>query len=400
MVCRQLMTAAALLLLGLMCVARVGAQAGTASPPDVAKLSANADAARDEGRLDEAVSLYRQVLARRPGWTEGWWSLGTILYDQDSYGPASRAFRRVLVSDPKNGTACLMLALCEYQLNQDDSALAHIRTAKALGVKNDQQLLHVLHYHEGLLLLRKGRYDDATEALRALVDDGVDSDELDTALGLAALLIQAKDAPAPGTPDAQIVSRAGKAERLKLGKQFDDARKGYADLVQEVPTFPNIHYAYGRVLLAAEDSDAAVDQFLQEIRTNPAHVRARVQIAAVRYRVDSPAAIPFAREVVKLQPGYPFGHYLLGLLYLDTQDLSRSIQELETAVRMVPKEAQFQFALGNAYARAGRKEDAARARAAFLRLGGAAQSPPGAMPRAEQPVDLGRAPDPMPRNER
>ena len=35
---------------------------------------------------------------------------------------------------------------------------------------------------------------------------------------------------------------------------------------------------------------------------------------------------------------------------------------------MVPDEAQFQFALGNAYARAGRKKEAARARAAFIRL--------------------------------
>jgi predicted Zn-dependent protease len=74
---------------------------------------------------------------------------------------------------------------------------------------------------------------------------------------------------------------------------------------------------------------------------------------------------------VTLQPAYPFGHYLLGLLYLDTNEAQRAIPELETAARMVPTEPQFQFSLGSAYARAGRQKDAARARAAFTRLGGA-----------------------------
>jgi hypothetical protein len=37
-------------------------------------------------------------------------------------------------------------------------------------------------------------------------------------------------------------------------------------------------------------------------------------------------------------------------------------------VRMVPTEAQFYFALGTAYAKAGRKADAARVRATFRKL--------------------------------
>jgi predicted Zn-dependent protease len=131
---------------------------------------------------------------------------------------------------------------------------------------------------------------------------------------------------------------------------------------------PNLRYAYGRFLLGAEDLDGAVAQFLAEIENQPGHVRARMLIASARYRIDSAAGIPFAREVVKLQPRYPFGHYLLGLLYFDVGDIARAMPALEEAARLVPQEPQFQFALGNAYARAGRKEDAARARAAFVRL--------------------------------
>jgi cytochrome c-type biogenesis protein CcmH/NrfG len=61
---------------------------------DFATLSAQADAARDAEQLDQAVTLYRKALALRPAWKEGWWSVGTILYDQNSYSSAAHAFRR------------------------------------------------------------------------------------------------------------------------------------------------------------------------------------------------------------------------------------------------------------------------------------------------------------------
>jgi predicted Zn-dependent protease len=383
---------AAVCFLGLTGGLQARSQERQVPPLSFASLSAQADAARDGGRLDEAASLYRKALAKRPTWQEGWWSLATILYDQDSYSPAARAFRRLLSYDPRNGTAHLMLALCEYQLDRNESALEHLRTAKRLGVKRDQQLVRVLHYHEAMLLLRQGRFEDAIDALKVLVDDGVDSRELEVALGLRALLIRPKNAPADSAPEQQIVLRVGQAERNSLAKQWDQARNGYNDLVKEFPGFPNLHYAFGSFLLATGDSDAAIEQFREEIKYSPRHVRARMQIAAAYYRVDSPAGIPFAQEVVKLEPEYPFGHYLLGLLYLDTRDLGRAIQELETAARMVPTEPQFQYSLGSAYARAGRPKDAAAARAAFARLGGT--HPPGSSEGSEPPrLDLDHQPD-------
>jgi tetratricopeptide (TPR) repeat protein len=337
---------------------------------DFTTLSSRADAAREAGRLDEAVSLYRKALAIRATWKEGWWALGTILYEQDAHEDAARAFRRLISVDPKNGTAHLMLALCEYQLDEDgsDSALANIQRAKALGVQTEGGLPNVLTYHEGMLLLRAGRYERALETLKPLVSAGVEDENLELAIGMGVLLLQPKEAPSKDSSARAIVMRAGRAERRHMAKEFAAAKSEYAALVQEAPTVPNVHYAYGRFLLATEDLESGIQEFLKEIETHPDHVRARVQIAATRYRLDSPAGLPFARDVVKLAPDYPFGHYLLGLLYFDTGDLAHAIPELETAARMVPGEAQFHFALGNAYARAGRAEEAARARAAFTRL--------------------------------
>jgi tetratricopeptide (TPR) repeat protein len=335
---------------------------------DFTTFSTRAEAAREAGRLDEAVSWYRKALALRSAWKEGWWALGTVLYEQDAHRDASRAFRRLVSLDPNNGTAHLMLALCQYQLDEDASALTNIQAAKTLGVQTDGGLPQVLIYHEGMLLLRAGRYERALEALQPLVSAGVEDENLELALGMGVLLMRPNDAPREGSPARAALARAGRAERHHMAKAFAEARRDYLALVHDAPTLPNVHYAYGRFLLATEDLDSGIREFLKEIEAHPEHVRARMQVAAARYRVDSAAGLPFARQVVTLAPDYPFGHYLLGLLYFDTGDVAHAIPELETAARMLPNEAQFQFALGNAYARAGREQEAARARAAFMRL--------------------------------
>ena len=338
------------------------------SAPDFTTLSARADAARESGRLNDAVPLYRKALAILPTWKEGWWSLGTILYEEDAHKEAAQAFQRLVSLDPKNGTAHLMLALCEYQLDADDRALANIQIAKKLGVQADSGLPNILTYHEGMLLLRAGRYERALDTLKPLASAGVEDENLEFAIGMGVLLVRPNDAPARDSSTGAIVRRAGRAERHHMAKEFAAAKREYVALVQQAGTLLNVHYAYGRFLLATEDLESGIQEFLKEIEAHPDHVRARVQIAAARYRLDSAAGLPFAHDVVKLAPDYPFGHYLLGLLYFDTGDIAQAIPELETAAKMLPNEAQFHFALGNAYARAGRADEAARARAAFTRL--------------------------------
>ena len=222
-----------------------------------------------------------------------------------------------------------MLALCQYQLDEDASALANIQTAKRLGVQTDGGLPQVLTYHEGMLLLRAGRYERALETLQPLASAGVEDENLELALGMGVLLLHPNEVPAKESPARAVVMRAGRAERHYMAKAFAAARRDYAALVAEAPTRPNVHYAYGRFLLATEDLDSGIQEFLKEIEAHPEHVRARMQVAAARYRVDSAAGLPFAQDVVRLAPDYPFGHYLLGLLYFDTGDIARAIPALE-----------------------------------------------------------------------
>lgn len=343
--------------------------------PQPQKPSANFDSlakqaaeARDSDQLDHAAALYKQALALRPQWAEGWWSLGTLEYDRNNYAAAARAFQRLLVLAPKNGTAHAMLGLCEFELGQDDNALKHIDEAQALGVTNDTQLRRVVVYHQGLLLLRKDKFEGVRDSLGQLCAQALQDNSITQAMGMAALRIGGKNPPPENSPGATVVQRVGHAACTAAAKKYDEARPEFAALVAEFPDYPNIHFAYGRFLAEVNDVPAAVEQFKLEIKNNPADITSRLQIAATLYKVDSAAALPYAQEAVKLDPHSAFAYYLLGLLLLDTDDYQKAIPDLEIAAKAFPHDAKVFFALGSAYSRAGRKEEAARARATFQRL--------------------------------
>jgi predicted Zn-dependent protease len=229
-------------------------------------------------------------------------------------------------------------------------------------------------YHEGLLLRRKGRFESAQETLEKLCLLGGEGDEAANALGMTMLRMTDKKPPPVASVDAEIVLRIGRAQCLVGQRKYDEARPDFDALVKERSDYPNIHYAYGLFLLEVRDLNAGIEQLKEEIRRNPGHVYARLRIAAAQYKNDSSAGIPYAQEVVKLRPDLPFAHYLLGLLLLDADQSAQAIPELELAERTYSQDAKLYFALGSAYARVGRKQDAARARAAFARLNARAQS--------------------------
>src|ERR1700731_2684152 len=86
--------------------------------PTFQQLASKADAARDAHHMDEAVGLYRKALKLKPSWEDGWWSLGSITYDEDKYAECALAFRRLAVLKPDLAAAWTMAGLCEYKLRK------------------------------------------------------------------------------------------------------------------------------------------------------------------------------------------------------------------------------------------------------------------------------------------
>jgi len=356
------------------------------------QLSESARKANDENRLDDAVRLYTKALALRPSWAEGWWSLGTIYYDRDAFAKAATDFQKLTALQPQNGTGFAMLGLSEFELGRDELSLKHIQKGKNLGLQTNPDLWHVVLFHEGVLLQRKGSFQAAQDTLEELCLQTGSSDKVANVLGMAMLRVNAKDPPPQGSTDAAVILGIGRAECLAGQKKYDEAKPAFEGIASQNPEFPNIHYAFGLFLIELRDIAGAVEQFKEEINNHPDDVVARLRIAAVDYKVNSAEAIPFAEEAVNLDPQQPFTHYLLGLLLLDVDDFTSAIPELEVAQKGLPREPKIYFALGSAYSRAGRRQEAAQARATFARLTEEQKKAAG----AEQPEPRSSGPEQIP----
>jgi tetratricopeptide (TPR) repeat protein len=341
------------------------ARAQSAAP---GTLGQRAEAARDAGETGAAINLYREALDAAPDWAAGWWQLGTLLYERDDYAGAAAAFGRATSLNPSAGTAWVMLGLCEFNLRRFDAALEHIRKGRELGTSDDPQFRQVMLFHEAELLLEKGEFERGQEMLDALAAEGVEDAAVVVRLGLAVLRIRPSELPQMDAAAIRMVQHAGRAEHLAARRQIDDARLEYERLGRDFPSTRNVHYAAGRFFMTARQPEEAVAAFLREIETSPDHVPARLGIAAIKAVTEPAVALEHAEAAVRLNPGIPLGHYLLGKLLVDTPQIDRAIAELETAERAVQGDPGIYYALARAYTRAGRTADAERARAMLTRL--------------------------------
>jgi tetratricopeptide (TPR) repeat protein len=348
--------------------------AGAQSRPAKAAVGASFDRvarraaqAREAGRLDEAIKAYRQALRLRPRWDEGWWYLATTLYEQEQDQAARDAFTRFLVLKPETGAAFALRGICEFRLQRYDRAIADLHKAHTLGLGANAELRRAVWYHTAILLLRQGQFDLAVEPLTRLARSDQESASLLAAVGLLVLRLPYLPAEIPDDR-RDLVMEAGRAGFSWLARASGDAKERFAALVERYPEVPYVHYAYG-VFLLQSDGDAALAAFRREIAINPNTVYPYLEIAFELLRRGEPAAARVSAEkAVLIAPQDSAARNALGRALVELGELDGGIQELQIAVKLAPESPEMHFALANAYARAGRNEDAAREREIFQKL--------------------------------
>jgi tetratricopeptide (TPR) repeat protein len=330
-------------------------------------LAARATAAREAERLNEALTLYRDALALRPEWNEGRWYLATLLYELDHFAGAKAAFADVLQREPAHAGALGLKGLCEFELRQYEAALADLLQARSMGVAQTTGIATVVNYHAAILLTRLGEFEVANQMLADFVADATDTAQVIEAFGLNVLRMPVL--PSELTASArELVQLAGRAGYAMAGRHVDVARAALDELVTRYPKTPQVHYARA-VFSLTENPEGALDEFRRELEISPTHVPARLQMAfEYLKRGQADQALPVAVEAARLAPDYFAARLALGQVLLELNEVPRATAELEAATTLAPGSPQAYFMLARAYARAGRQEDAARARAEFTRL--------------------------------
>jgi tetratricopeptide (TPR) repeat protein len=343
------------------------ARTATAVAPAFDGVAAAAAAAREAGRLDEAVGLYRKGLALRPAWDEGRWYLGSSLYELERYAEARDAFAALVARQPAHAGAVGMQGLCEFALGRHEAALRTLLKARGLGVARNREIAQVVAYHAGILLTRFEEFEIGYAVLTELSGDNVESPKVIDALGLNMLRMPILPDAIP--PDKKpMVQLAGRAGFAMGGRRLADAGRLLDELVATYPKAPNVHYARG-VLRTTEAPERAIEDFLAELAVSPDHIPARLQLVFEYVkRGEAEKARPYAEDALRLAPKHFAVHLAMGQVRFETGDVAKAIASFERGAKLAPGSPQAHFLLARAYGRAGRTADAERARAEFQRL--------------------------------
>jgi tetratricopeptide (TPR) repeat protein len=339
----------------------------TAPGGDTDSLVEQADAARQAGRLDEAERLYREVLKQRPKWATGYAHIGTMAYEQDRFQDCREAFGRFVELDAAAGPAWSFKGLCEFGLQDYASSRASLDRALAVGGLPEATLLPVVLYHQALLRIRAGEFEAALPALTELAAARPETAELRAACGL--LLLRRALLPAAVPPaERQLVDSAGGAYCSYLARRTAEARTRFGQLLAAYPEQEHFHYGYGLFLAQQGDPEAA-SQFRKEIELHPGHLLAQLELGfELLKRGAAGEALAAGQAAVRLAPGLFASHLVLGRALVETGELQGGILELEKAAALGPGVREAFWALASAYARAGRAQDAERARETVRRL--------------------------------
>jgi len=343
--------------------------------PSFSDLQQRAAQARQSNNTQEQVALYRKMVTLRPSWGEGWWYLGTGLYELQRYQEALDSFQHLSRIDAKDGSSHALMGLCEFRLQHYPESLKELFRAEQLGMGPNQEMVMTVNYHIVILLNLSGQFEWARDRLAPFSWLADVSEPIIEAVGINALRMQILPADIP--PDKKdLILRAGRASwEPSLAGHPEQSLQTFQELIAQYPKEPNLHYAYG-VRLLDSDPEAALREFQKELEINPSQVVARVQIVFLKLKQgESEETLPLARETVKLAPDYFLAHNALGRTLLAAGQTAAAIEELQTAVRLEPQSPENHFDLAEAYRTAGKKAEAAKEEAEFQRIKKLRESP-------------------------
>lgn len=155
------------------------------------------------------------------------------------------------------------------------------------------------------------------------------------------------------------------AEAMESQSRWDEATAEYKSILEQNPNLPGIHFRLGRIALSKPEStstgEEAKREFEQELKIDPSSAAAEFSLGEIARRAGQwDEAIPRFTQASKLDPGFAEAFVALGMTLNSAARFSEAVAPLEHYVKMLPSDPTGHYQLSIAYARTGRKEDAAR----------------------------------------
>ena len=316
----------------------------------------------DAGRCAEAIESYARAVALRSDDPSLYARLGQLRHSAGDLPGARAALQRAVELDPSNAGLHDELGQIFEACGETGNALAAYRAAVSLDPQCD-----AYHRRLGALLRDCGDDDGAAAALRTALELRPDSAE--TYGELAELLWRSGEsekaldacrrayALAPTSPDH---ARALGLAYHRVGRARD-AERTLRDALALAPDRADLHFDYGMVAESIEQWDAALAAYERAAMLAPQRADyARAAGALLLRRGELKRARTLLAGALRRARHDPETLFQTGLLHAAAGAWHLAARSFQRAVRLSGG-ARYESALGRAYLRLGRAEDACAA---------------------------------------
>jgi tetratricopeptide (TPR) repeat protein len=256
------------------------------------------------GRVAEAESLYRAVLAVEPDQADALHLLGVLLYQRGRHAEAVELIERALAILGPHPVFHSNLAAVYLELDRLDDTVTHARAALRL-----QPNLANAHHNLGVALMRQEQHEPALAAFTEAV-------RLD-----------------PG----HIEARCNRAATLHRLGRAAEALACAQEALQLAPDHPQAHNDLGGVLMTLDRHDEAIGHLREAIRLRPAYAEAHGNLGmALRARGALDEAIASLRTALQLNPRNADTHNSLAYALECKGQIDQARAELLQAVALAP----------------------------------------------------------------
>lgn len=352
----------------------------TTDSPEAIRLIDQGNALEEEGKLDEAMTLYQSAAKLCPGLARARLNLGNVHLARGETVEAIAAYRQAIELDDAYAAAYFNIGNAYVQVGDFDSAIASYRSA--IDRKPDFTEAHVAL---GYVFDESGRFDEAIACHRHVLVSQPEYDEvrcnLATSLRNRGLPAEALDhyrgvfgrkpefQPAlqgyiqtsielgqdetlitelraaverdPGSPQAH----RNLAAALASLERFDEAIAAYRLALGKEGELPLSYYGIACCLQAQNKYEESAEYFRKAVDIDGAFFEARNELGNVLLKMDeSEAAATIFRELAELHPQSSIAHSNLGNALQKLGRLQEAAESIRTAIRLQPDSA---IAYGN-----------------------------------------------------
>jgi tetratricopeptide (TPR) repeat protein len=316
------------------------------------------------GKLEEAIEDYREIIKLNPELPAAYNNLGRLYYRHGQFPEAIESLKVACRFAPKLASPRALIGFVYFEMGEFENAQRELKIASQLNPADRNSKLFLARSMVGLND-RKG----ALKILEALQQEDPNDVEVLYTLGTVYSSLAETTMARIQTvdPDSYLIEvLLGQYNQVK--GVYRDAAEHYRRAIEKSPNLPDLYYRYAHALWAGGETEAALAQYRRSLELDPYDYRSAWEAARILLADNPEEALKLASQALKLKPELPEAFSIRGRALLSLQKPQEAIDDLNKAAALDPQDSATHFQLARAYRQVGRPQDARRENSIYEKL--------------------------------